>query len=69
MLHDEIAEQGRFPGTGLSDHVKMMAAVCLRDAEEGGVATPGFSLADVNQVAIHGAQASRHSSRSWWNLA
>lgn len=41
----------------------------MGDAEEGGFATPSFSLADINQVAVHGAQASRHSSRSWWNLA
>lgn len=63
VLHDEVAEQGRFANAGLADDVNVLAAVGSRNAKEPALA-PHFTFPDDDSVVVHGSKASRHSSHA-----
>ena len=60
VLHDEIAQQRRFTRTSLADEVEVVALIGSRNAE-GDFVPPAVPVADVGEILVHGAEASRHS--------
>ena len=53
----------------MPDDVNVVSAVAGREAEWRRPAAPVRPLAQINEIVLHDAQASRHSSQSWGNLA
>jgi hypothetical protein len=60
VLHDEVAQQSRFSRAGFADEVEVMPLVGSRNAE-GNFVPPAVPVADVGEMLVHGAVASRHS--------
>mgnify|MGYP001556288600 CR=1 FL=1 len=59
-LEDEIAQQRGFAGTGLADHIGVEASIGYVESKRH-LAAPDLALANVKEMIVHAAQASRRS--------